>query len=345
MPLLERLLEHIGGKPNYCAVNVLHELENSTKIKIDEIVKYFYEVSSKEKWDDNEFVNIAPPFESFWMEYSLPEYSNNEGRRMYFRSQERKIKFGYLFRYFKCKESEFENRWMVVVMSFSNIGEILNSLNAIFGTDVSKPIGIAAWFLDRNGSIIPIKYLRENGIKFAQGMFPENDVFSFTNEYEKLMVDLTAANSEEDSRGMYFIIPSQNREIAEFSRSLIDTHISVCLFAVYLMHCKNVTIKKNIYPDHEIREYQKRYGKTPVKFYTIDIEPAKTILRNQGGIHQVGLQKALHLCRGHFKHFEEGSGLFGKYHGTYWWPQIMRGSKEFGEVKKDYNVKAPTVGN
>jgi len=123
------------------------------------------------------------------------------------------------------------------------------------------------------------------------------------------------------------------------------SQIFPCLLAINFMHCKNVVIKKNIYPDHEIREYQKRYGKPPVKYYTIDIEPAKTILKNEGGIHQVGLQKALHLCRGHFKHFEEGGGLFGKYHGTYWWPQIMRGNKEFGEVKKDYNVKALVVEN
>ena len=32
-----------------------------------------------------------------------------------------------------------------------------------------------------------------------------------------------------------------------------------------------------------------------------------------------GLKRALHICRGHFKDYREGRGLFAKTHGIWWW--------------------------
>lgn len=52
-----------------------------------------------------------------------------------------------------------------------------------------------------------------------------------------------------------------------------------------------------------------------------------------------GLRRRLHIARGHFKDFREGKGLFGKHCGLYWWDEQVRGVRERGQVKKDYEVR------
>lgn len=48
--------------------------------------------------------------------------------------------------------------------------------------------------------------------------------------------------------------------------------------------------------------------------------------------------KALHVCRGHYRTYTDDSKLFGKLTGTFWIPQHIRGSSESGEVHKDYRL-------
>jgi hypothetical protein len=48
---------------------------------------------------------------------------------------------------------------------------------------------------------------------------------------------------------------------------------------------------------------------------------------------------ALNMCRGHFKTYVSEGPLFGKYTGTYWRDQFMRGDSRSGVVLKDYKIK------
>lgn len=113
------------------------------------------------------------------------------------------------------------------------------------------------------------------------------------------------------------------------------------LLALSFLHCKNVDLIENIPP--KLPMTKKRAQHPPrTKFYTLNIKPMQRILEDEGHASQTGLKLALHICRGHFKDFSKGGGLFGKYHGMYWWDSQVRGSKEHGEVKKDYRVKPPT---
>ena len=110
--------------------------------------------------------------------------------------------------------------------------------------------------------------------------------------------------------------------------------------AVAFMHCKNVRHVEREPSGWEARAARKR-GKPFVKFYTLEIDPMKETLRREGNVETVGLAKALHICRGHFKDYRQ-SGLFGKIKGIFWWGPALRGSPEHGTVVKDYAVKAPT---
>jgi hypothetical protein len=48
-------------------------------------------------------------------------------------------------------------------------------------------------------------------------------------------------------------------------------------------------------------------------------------------------QQALHMVRGHFKHFDDHP-LFGKHRGMFWWPMTLRGSSDAGITAKSYEV-------
>lgn len=109
------------------------------------------------------------------------------------------------------------------------------------------------------------------------------------------------------------------------------------LLALSFLNCKNVAVI-----DHEPRALtprEQRAGQRPwVRFKTLDIGPMRQVLRTEGGSDSHGLQRALHICRGHFATYSEERPLFGKYAGRFWIPNHIRGSASAGVVVKDYRV-------
>jgi hypothetical protein len=111
------------------------------------------------------------------------------------------------------------------------------------------------------------------------------------------------------------------------------------LFSNCFLHCKNVELVDNHPPEKSNRKHIKRYGVPMTKYYTLHIEPMKQILKTEGNSEENGLQKALHICRGHFKDYREGKGLFGRHKEIYWWDNQVRGTLDRGRIKKDYKLK------
>lgn len=113
------------------------------------------------------------------------------------------------------------------------------------------------------------------------------------------------------------------------------------LLALSFMHCKNVTVARQSPPKDFARIYYKKHSIQPVKYYTLEIQMMKEVLRSEGNSDSIGIKRALHKCRGHFKYYSEEKPLFGKVSGLYWWNNHMRGSKEVGEIEKRYEIKTP----
>jgi hypothetical protein len=116
------------------------------------------------------------------------------------------------------------------------------------------------------------------------------------------------------------------------------------LLTISFLHCKNVTLQQMLTSSSSPSRSKKakkhaRPINSRITYHILDIEPMKRALKTEGNIEQNGLKKALHICRGHFANYESGKGLFGKYHGTYWIPQHVRGSAEQGIRLKDYRLK------
>ncbi len=132
------------------------------------------------------------------------------------------------------------------------------------------------------------------------------------------------------------------KEQEGFSQRMIFSYLYPFLFTLSLANCRNVTRVRNTPPNKLSRKYQRKHGRPLTTYYTLNIEPMKQVLRDEGQSETLGLKHALHICRGHFADYTTGKGLFGKHHGMFWVPQHMCGSLEHGEIRKDYNVKAPT---
>lgn len=114
---------------------------------------------------------------------------------------------------------------------------------------------------------------------------------------------------------------------------------TIVLFALSLMHCKNVTLEK-VHPEEKLAKKQlKKRGIPKITYHVILIKPMRNITRKEGGVTvTTEAVHALHICRGHFKDYRKGKGLFGKYQGIYWWESYARGSAEEGVVIADYEV-------
>lgn len=116
------------------------------------------------------------------------------------------------------------------------------------------------------------------------------------------------------------------------------------MLALSFMHCKNVTMKttepakKIVHNNSAKRRGEKSFQ--PVTFKTLNIKPMRKVLQTEGQERTKGTHTAMHICRGHFKTFDE-KPLFGKYKGTYWWEDNVRGSDKERSVQKKYNIVVP----
>ena len=132
-----------------------------------------------------------------------------------------------------------------------------------------------------------------------------------------------------------------DRQFSDSTVNELDWVLWPCAVAISFGHCKNVRHVEHI-PGGKLEKARLKRGRKPtLRYYTLEIDPMREVLRREGHSDTLGLKQAMHICRGHFKDYRQ-SGLFGKIKGVFWWDQAVRGTAEAGVVVKDYSVKAPT---
>jgi hypothetical protein len=124
----------------------------------------------------------------------------------------------------------------------------------------------------------------------------------------------------------------------EVMKSLM-TWLHPALLAICFLHCKNVTVTDESVPKPLARKHHARTGQWPTAYKTLVIEPLKQILRHEGRSGEVGLAKAMHICRGHFRDYREGKGLFGKYKQLVWTPMTVRGTRGKDAPAREIEIK------
>jgi hypothetical protein len=120
-------------------------------------------------------------------------------------------------------------------------------------------------------------------------------------------------------------------------RYLIEISFHTSMLAISFLHCKNTrTVDFN--HSEKLQKNRLKKNKFPLMNYkTLEILPMHRFASSRKDKTE-SLEYSLHICRGHFKDFRNGNGLFGKYKDIYWWDSMVRGKKEQGEVIKDYKI-------
>lgn len=265
-------------------------LEESVVIVANNVCSYIYEISTQDEWNiHHDFPNVAPPFETFFIEFNAPRTINVNGNILT-DHKFRDYKFGILFKAFDTGNhylSSIGARWAIGCTVYQR-SESMNK---------TVIVGYAQIAVREDGTVI------------------------------------------DSDPGYIVAIPKeQNGKDPDAIQRAIHNTLIVGLMTISLMHCKNVDLKTQIPPVALSKKHQKRCGVPLVKYKILEIDPMKKILRLEGNSQSLGLKHALHICRGHFKDFSKGKGLFGRYRGMYWWDSHVRGDPSHGVVVKDYNV-------
>jgi len=136
----------------------------------------------------------------------------------------------------------------------------------------------------------------------------------------------------------------EKRKYGDDTEYLLNDFLSgvfVALATINFMHCKNVEQIEETPPPKLSAKHEKKYGVPLVKYKVLKVNSMRREYADDDRESQPGIPKSLHICRGHFKDYRNGGGLFGKLEGIYWWDQYVRGDAKRGIVIKDYDVQAP----
>lgn len=141
-------------------------------------------------------------------------------------------------------------------------------------------------------------------------------------------------------------MPNINFNDREYSKSWATlgrkiSELSAATLNVFLMilNCQNVIteVKSTIKKQKKKTSKHKSRGVT-YKVLKFKLPKSSKLYKDKKQTDNITTMP-LHLCSGHFKTYTEDRPLFGKVVGRWWWNNYMRGSKEYGEVKKDYHAQ------
>lgn len=314
--LIDEIITHDWEKSQSWFKPDTRELAGAQVIKIDNVDEYFW-AHMGNGYDLSTLPNIAPPFHNYFMyvDGSAFQYENGTNRRDEFP----KYQYGVWF--------------------------IAGPVESTVDDDAIK------WFSDEGMNRLQLKARGEKwavtAIVFEKYKTKLPPLVIAMHRY--LVMEDGSYSSFPDS---WVISEPEAKKNASFYGVTVDTIqdavietgrviMGACLLATSLMHCKNVEMSDAEMTSREKQQavdFERRHKTPATRWKVLNIEPMRRVLSAVGGIEKNGAEKALHICRGHFKDYRNSGGLFGKHKDIYWWEQHMRGSEQNGIVIKDYNI-------
>lgn len=290
-----------------------NDLRDSVIFTVDEIARYYWQ-SEKTDWNlmNGDFPNVAPPYEDFFMQYTIPkgkiyaeegevvvEDEEHYGFRFIARKMEKDEKY-----IINGKDVADNVRWLLGFQMYAYI----DRYDAVKRDDTKFTLGI-----DDMGQAVPI----------------------WGDPTQPMLIDIS------NDRKELFLDKEQRMQWVNLVFSLLHP----CLLAISFLHTKNTnvvsseTMRRNMTKSQKRHEGRKRGGEPYYEYHVLDIRPLREILRKEGIEHSDGIAKAAHLRRGHFRDYTEGRGLFGRVKGLFWFDSTF--VKGTGKVDKEYNVREP----
>jgi len=277
----------------------MDHVRQSTVMKVQNVADYVFEKPAMEWRIGQDFPNIAPPFPDIWMEWQ------QETRWCMTKSSPDfpdRFRAGLHLHAMDLRHHQFDE---ALAAKFAGCRWVGSGCFFLDIGDVGEGISMMpcfGWGISAEGAFVPI----QGGLKLFPHPMSDQD-------------DLT----EQQVAGM----------------DGFQSFLIVPFMALSFSHCRNVQFAKGPAHPQALQKARARKGKPPLlRWHTLTIEPVRGIIAASNGGSSALTPTSLHICRGHFKHFEE-RGLFGRHHGMFWWPMHARGSRSAGRVLKDYCVK------
>jgi hypothetical protein len=363
------LLDELLALPPYQPFPLLSEmLKRAVLVSVNNVAKYYMEDNDQEVWDlEKDFPNIAPPWPIIAFEWSPPQYINSCETGFRPNSQRK-----YVRRMIFLMESH-ELQYLPFPRNFEGFQQSMNGVLASMyldnndnkkmpppGTRVKweeeiKRLWKSMTEAEKSEYFEKVEGKKREGTELHLGRGIRWVAKGFTIIQAKngdIVVDPTTISwgitNDGNFIGLYPLKPfvplfgfmqEISQEEANIYKEGASTYLHIPFLALSFMHCKNVALEENK-PPVKLQEKRLKTGKKPlVKYYTLQIDPMREVLRREGASAKTGLRKALHICRGHFATYQRDAPLFGKFVGTFWKPMHLRGRAAHGVVLKDYSVK------
>lgn len=283
------------------------EIRTIPKFCVDDVATMYAE-HDKEIWDMAlDIPNMAPLFPMFWVEWNEPTVWKMDNE---IQTSQQGAQAGMFVKSHDLKTMSPERRQTFVDRFFAPDPAVI----AVFDTGLREARWVLECSLWTSSNIRPILgrpicagvthtvLVRENGSVINNVIGSHDPMTAITGPSEVMLV----------------------------------SPLHILGLAISFTHCKNVRVVET--PDDRGEKWHRRTNTPVLKFHTIDINPMKQTLRTEGRSDETGIKKALHICRGHFVTYTPEHPLFGKYVGTFWKPDHVRGNAKNGIVLKDYKV-------
>lgn len=332
----------------------METLSHAVRVKADNVAEYLFLGTEQEEWDLlKDFPKVVSPFPVMWIEWARPAKSNSGGKIVPL--HDRGMRCGALLMTQELTHASYTEKTIAekirAVHATASILDpclrerirtlVSNNTPLVYNEQETQMLVAIYDKMVANKNVL-------NFYRWGMSAFLVLSVPDLNNRHPFLVPhEIRFVLSPE---GQIIGVPNGTEEKAPFvclpfNASITEAVSSQFFFVPFLtlsfLHCKNIQCVE-VRPPEKLNKARVRRGKQPlVSHYTLEITPMREILRVEGQSQSLGLQRALHLCRGHFADYTHGKGLFGKYHGQFWIPQHQRGSAKQGIVNKDYAVNAP----
>ncbi len=317
-------------------------MQSAVIVKPQNVVEYYFNGTDQEYWSKQDFPNCAPPWPNFWLEWRMPNTcitndltAINEARKREGAMKDIRVE--------EIGKKKYRITWPTklvenfgVMVSGAPVPEELNlparwllTLRYFVENDNCPYLGLGRLWVDKEGAMVKSRELTKALLAIS------------SQEAEFLgRKDGEPDNGPDNSMtewGVIAIAPKIPKEFTIRLANYVETKMrNPTMLAISFLHCKNVILQGEVLP-RKIQKKRAKANKPPIsKFYVMEIQPMRKILSERAPGEPA--QRALHICRGHFKDYREGRGLFGKVHGLFWWEMHLQGSQEQGVVDKAYKI-------
>ena len=266
------------------------------------VAEWFYNGNDQEFWNyRTDFPNLAPPWRAFWIECRRPVTDGELPDR-----------WGVMF----SATRQDDGGWVLHATGYMQVGGLITG--PLF--DLIAEIDDEGKWVDHIETLGQVDVVKPTG---DGGWLLEDG----TLRTRWGIVVPTPADSDPESETIKSYIHAVN--------SLLLAPLMTISFA----HCRNVEHTTVQPPKKLSKAHERRHGTPLVRHRVLQIGGQSRRVDAQAQSSGVGRIEALHIVKGHFKHYTEEAPLMGRHVGTYWWADHVRGDAAAGEVVKDYEVQ------